>query len=102
MAITGPEGMNLPAIMDDGVSSSDWQELNSRFFTEHRREPFMPNFAIGISQALGNPTLSRIELQRRITVSLEDSYLSATGVEVAINGSVYRIDARLEVPAGAP
>ena len=102
MAITGPEGMNLPDTRDDGVSSADWQELNARFFTEYRREPFLPDFAIGISQALGRQTLSRIELQRRITASLASSYLIATGVEVAINGLTYQIEAGLEVPADAP
>ena len=102
MAITGPDGMNAPATMADGVSSADWQELNARFFTEYRREPFMPDFAIGMSQALGNPALSPIDLQRRISASLEDSYLEAAGVEVTVNGSSYQINVRLEVSEDAP
>ena len=102
MAITGPDGMNQPELRDDGVHSADWQELNARMFTLYRREPFMPDFAIGIAGALGNPSLSRIELQRRITASLESSYLSATNVEVTIRGTNYLIEAELEVPEDAP
>ena len=102
MAITGPDGMNAPELRDDGVSSADWQELNARFFTLYGREPFMADFAIGIAGALGNPSLSRIELSRRITASLESSYLSAADVEVTVNGSNYRIETRLEVPEDAP
>lgn len=102
MAITGPDGMNAPELRGDGVSSADWQELNARFFTAHRREPFMPDFGIGMSQALGNPALSRIEVLRRIRSSLEGSYLSADNVEVTISGTQYRVEARLEVPEDAP
>ena len=102
MAVTGPDGMNAPALRDDGVSSADWQELNARMFTLHGREPFMPDFAIGLAQALGNPALSPIDLQRRISASLEDSYLEAAGVEVTVNGSNYQINVRLEVSEDAP
>ena len=102
MAITGPDGMNAPELRDDGVSSADWQELNARMFTLYRREPFQPDFAIGISGALGNPSLSRIELHRRITASLADSYLNPTNVEVTIRGTNYLIETELGVPADAP
>ena len=102
MAITGPDGMNAPGTRDDGVSSADWQELNARIFTDYRREPFMPDFAIGMSEALGNPSLSQIEIRRRITASLADSYLSPARVEVIISGSHYRIETQLEVPSDAP
>ena len=91
MAITGPDGMNAPELRSDGVSSADWQELNARFFTLFRREAFLPDFAVGLAQALGNQALSQIELRRRITVSLSSSYLRATDVAVIINGAQYGI-----------
>lgn len=100
--VTGPDGMNAPFTRADGVSSADWQELNARIFTEYRREPFMPDFAIGLKDALGNPSLSPIEIRRRITASLRDSYLDPDRVEVTVSGSHYRIETRLEAPDDAP
>ena len=102
MAITGPDGMNAPETRPDGVNSADWQELNARAFTLYRREPFMPDFGIGLAGALGNPALSPAEIQRRFVASLENSYLGLTGVEIAVDGTVYRIDASMDVDADSP
>ena len=97
MAIVGPDGMNAPELRPDGVNSADWQEINASVFTEQGREPFLPDFGIGLSAALGNQGLSASEIRARLTASLATSYLSDEGVEVSIGGTTYRIDARLEV-----
>lgn len=102
MAITGPDGHNAPELRPDGTHWTDWQEINARAFTAHGREPFLPDFGIGIEDSLGNPSLSAAEIRNRLAASLETSYLRDRGVEVSIGGTVYRIEARAAVPPDAP
>lgn len=96
MALVGPDGNNLPAVLSDGVAAYDWVALRSRIYTAHDREAFAPDFGIGLAEAIGSPTLSQGDIARRIEASLAGETLNVDTVTVQVAGQRYDIALRLE------
>lgn len=97
MAVVGTDGNDLPELRPDGVNGLDWANIAARIYTDHGREPYRPEFGIGVAQAHGNPIFSPEVIQQRFRDSLDGLYLSARSIGVTAAGGVYRIDLDLEV-----
>ena len=101
MALIGPDGNDMPDVLPDGVTASDYVAINARAFTEHGREAFDPDFGVGISAMIGFPALSVPEMRRRWINSLAGSGLDVRDIAIRAGNRVYRIDLELEVDSGS-
>ena len=104
MALVGTDGNDLPDVMSNGVTSYDFISLNGRIFTEYQREPFLPNFGVGLVHLYRAPALSVGEIQTRLQTSFagDPGYVNVETVDIAVSGgTVYTIDLDLEASSGS-
>ena len=97
MTLVGPDGNDLPDILDDGVTAYDWVAINSRVYTEYQREAFDLDFGVGLVHALGRPLVPATEITRRLEASLVGDILTVRDIQVRRTGNTYGINVELEV-----
>ena len=86
MTLLGIDGNNAPA-QAEGVDFLTWAGIQGRAFTWHRREPFRPDFGLGLVDGLRTPGVTRDEWSRRLRASFADlSGGEAFEFEVDIRG----------------
>lgn len=97
MADVGLDGNNAPAQME-GVDFEIWMGIQARVFTHYRREPFRPEYSIGLSGELMGPSLNQAELRRRVRTSFGSlEGFNSDDLEAVIAGS--RMEIRVRVDA---
>lgn len=68
MAIVGVDGNNAPRLID-GIPARLWMGIQARAYTYFRREPFNPEFGLGLVDGIGSPNLTTAEWLRRLRES---------------------------------
>ena len=77
--VVGPDGNNLPDYTNDGVPSKFSLEVDSRIYTYAGREPFNPDYGLGLVDALQFPNPGIAGWRRRLQRSFQQ--LEALGYE---------------------
>ena len=71
MTLLGFDGNDAPATVD-GVPFLTWTGIQGRAFTWYRREPFRPDFGLGLVDGLKSPLLTEDEWDSRLRASFAD------------------------------
>lgn len=77
MAIVGLDGNNAPEVIE-GVDPRLWMGIQARAYTYRGREPFNPDFGLGLVDGLAGDVVSQAEWGRR----LEASFAGLEGAEL--------------------
>jgi len=96
MTQVGGDGNDAPATMD-GVPYETWEGISARAGTWLGREPYRPDFGLGLDDGLRNPGPTRAEWTRRLRASfasMPEIDLEATDVRLAGGRVELRVELR--------
>ena len=96
MAIVGLDGNNASEAIE-GIDPRLWMGLQARAYTYRRREPFNPDFGLGLVDGLAGELVSQAEWSRRIEASfrqLEGAMLEGYRVRVSGNRVILETEIR--------
>lgn len=71
MTALGTDGNDAPALMEE-IPFATWAGIQGRAFTWYQREPFRPDFGLGLVDGLRTPRLTDDEWERRLEASFAD------------------------------
>ena len=71
MTQIGLDGNDAPAMME-GIPFDTWLGVQGRAYTWWRREPYRPNYALGLVDALRRNAPAAHEWERRVKASFAD------------------------------
>ena len=71
MTQIGLDGNDAPATMAE-FPFETWLGVQGRAYTWYRREPYRPDYALGLVDALRNPAPPAHEWERRVAASFAD------------------------------
>ena len=71
MTLLGANGNDAPA-QAEGVDYITWLGIQGRAFTWYRREPFRPDFGLGLVDGLKAPSPTQDEWDSRLRASFAD------------------------------
>lgn len=92
MAIIGADGNNAPEFIK-GVPASIYYQIQARAYTFVNREPFSPDFGLGLVDGLSNQGLPRRVWVERLNKSLIDlGNYEVTDIQVRTVAGTVRLD----------
>ena len=99
MTQIGLDGNDAPATME-GIAFDTWLGIQGRAYTWLRREPYRPDYALGLVDGLRDPAPPSDEWRRRLQASFADlSGGDAFDFEVAVAGETARLQVSIREAA---
>ena len=93
--LIGLDGRDAPATME-GIAFATWLGIQARAFTWLGREPYRPDYAIGLVDAIRNPAPTADEWERRVRASFADiSGADLFDFRVNARGNLARLEVSL-------